>query len=68
MLADDAIAATAVKSGAAFSTDTTYSSPAGLDYFAFYKNMLAKGYHLGPTLDHDNHNLTFGHTAKSRLA
>ena len=29
--------------------------------------MLSKGYHLGPTLDHDNHNLTFGRTTKSRL-
>ena len=66
--ADDAIVGTAVESGAAFSTDTTYSSPAGLGYYAFYKNMLAKGYHMGPTVDHDNHNLTFGKTAKSRLA
>lgn len=65
--ADDAIAATAIESGPAFSIDTTYTNPATLGYYAFYKNMLAKGYHIGPTIDHDNHNFTFGHTAKSRL-
>ena len=66
--ADDAIAATAIESGPAFSLDTTYTNPAAIGYYAFYKNMLAKGYHLGPSIDHDNHNLTFGHTAKTRLA
>ncbi len=66
--ADDAIVGTAIESGPAFSVDTTYTNPAAIGYFAFYKNMLAKGYHLGPTIDHDNHNLTFGKTAKTRLA
>ncbi len=66
--ADDAIVGSNVETGPAFSTDTTYTNPGTLATFAFYKNMLAKGYHLGPTVDHDNHNMTFGKTAKSRLA
>lgn len=66
--ADNAIAATAIETGPAFSVDTTYTNPASIGFFAFYKNMLAKGYHLGPTIDHDNHNMTFGKTAKTRLA
>ena len=66
--ADDAIAATCVETGPAFSTNTSYTDPSTLSFFAFYKNMLGKGYHLGPTIDHDNHYMTFGKTAKTRLA
>ena len=29
--------------------------------------MLAKGYHVGISLDHDNHNTTFGRTTQGRL-
>jgi methionine-rich copper-binding protein CopC len=66
--ADNAIVGSAVESGPAFSTNTTYTNPAtSMSYLGYYKNMLAKGYHLGPTIDHDNHNMTFGHTAKTRL-
>lgn len=66
--ADNAIVGSAVESGPAFSTNTTYTNPGtSLSYISYYKNMLAKGYHLGPTIDHDNHNMTFGHTAKTRL-
>ena len=66
--ADNAVVGSTVESGPAFSTDTTYTNPAtSMSYLSYYKNMLAKGYHLGPTIDHDNHNFTFGHTAKSRL-
>lgn len=66
--ADNAIAASAIETGPAFSTDTTYTNPASIGFYAFYKNMLAKGYHMGPSIDHDNHNMTFGKTAKTRLA
>ncbi len=38
-----------------------------MSYLQYYKGILAKGYHIGPTIDHDNHNLTFGRTARSRL-
>ena len=65
---DNAVVGTAVESGPAFSTNTAYSDPAtSMSYLSYYKNMLSKGYHLGPTIDHDNHNMTFGKTTKSRL-
>ncbi|WP_293892347.1 CehA/McbA family metallohydrolase [Flavobacterium sp.] len=65
--ADDAIVGTAVENGPSTSTNTTYSDPpASMAYLSFYRNMLAEGYHLGPTIDHDNHNVTHGHTATSR--
>ncbi|MCX6317539.1 MAG: Ig-like domain-containing protein [Bacteroidetes bacterium] len=66
--ADNAIVGSAVESGPAFSTNTTYTNPGtSMSYLSYYRNMLSKGYHLGPTIDHDNHNMTFGHTAKTRL-
>ena len=65
--ADDAIVGTAVENGPSTSTNITYSDPpASMAYLSFYRNMLARGYHLGPTIDHDNHNVTHGHTATSR--
>lgn len=65
---DDAVVGSAVESGPAFSTNTTYTDPAtSMSYLTYYRNMLARGYHVGPTIDHDNHNMTFGHTAKTRL-
>lgn len=66
--ADNAVVGTTVESGPAFSTDVTYTNPGtSLSYLSYYRNMLSKGYHVGPTIDHDNHNMTFGHTAKTRL-
>src|SRR6185436_6477149 len=65
--ADSAIVATAVESGPATSLNTTYSNPgSSMLYLWYYQTLLAKGYHLGPTIDHDNHNTTFGHTTYSR--
>lgn len=65
---DEAVVGSAVESGPAFSTNTSYTDPAtSMSYLTYYRNMLARGYHVGPTIDHDNHNMTFGHTAKSRL-
>jgi hypothetical protein len=65
--ADLAIVGTAVESGPATSTNTTYSDPGtAMSYLSYYRNMLARGYHLGPTVDHDNHNVTHGHTTLSR--
>ena len=66
---DGAIAATAVESGPSTSTNTTYSNPASsMNYLDYYKKLLSKGYHLAPTVDHDNHNTTFGRTTYSRTA
>jgi len=65
--ADLAIVGTAVENGPSTSTNTTYTDPpSSMSYLSYYRNMLAKGYHLGPTIDHDNHNVTHGHTALSR--
>lgn len=66
-VADDAIVSVAVESGPATSTNTTYSNPgSSLAYLWYYQGLLAKGYHLGPGVDHDNHNTTFGKTTYSR--
>lgn len=66
-VADEAVVGSAVENGPSTSMDVTYSDPpASMYYLSYYRNMLAKGYHLGPTIDHDNHNVTHGHTATSR--
>ena len=68
-VADNAISAVAVESGPSTSANTTYSNPAfSMGYLWYYQTLLAKGYHLGPTIDHDNHRTTFGHTTYSRTA
>ena len=67
--ADSAISGTAVESGPATSTNTTYTNPGtSMSYLGYYNTLLAKGYHLGPNIDHDNHYTTFGHTTYSRTA
>ncbi len=66
--ADSAIVGSALESGPAFSTNVTYSDPASaMSYLSYYNRMLAKGYHLGASIDHDNHNLTFGKHTRARL-
>jgi hypothetical protein len=65
----DAFVHLAVESGPAFSTDTTYTdTPSDMGFLSYYMLALAKGYHVGPTIDHDNHYMTFGKTNSSRLA
>ena len=65
--ADIAIVGTVLRNGGAFSTTNNYSdAPPGTLYIQTFQNLLAKGYKLGPTIDHDNHNTTFGRTAHSR--
>jgi trimeric autotransporter adhesin len=65
-IADNAIAGVAIRSGGAFSTTTNYSDAAASLYDTSYVDALAKGYHVGPTIDHDNHNSTFGRTNHGR--
>jgi hypothetical protein len=68
-VADNAITGMAIESGPSTSTNTTYSNPGSPMYYLwYYQALLAKGYHLGPVVDHDNHNTTFGHTTYSRTA
>lgn len=69
LTADSAIAGIAIESGPATSTNTTYSDPGSrLSTYWYYKKMLARGYHVGPGIDHDNHYTNFGRTNFSRLA
>ena len=68
LTSDSAIVGTAIRSGPAFSTDTTYTNPSTTSYESYYKKVLSKGYHLGAGLDHDNHNTTYGRTTHGRLA
>lgn len=63
---DKAIVGISVRSGNAFSTTTDYSDPHATSYESRFLDALAKGYHVGPTIDHDNHYTTFGRTNPSR--
>ncbi len=64
---DSAIVGTPLRSGLYNTTSTNYTAyPAG-NYFDYYRKMLAKGYHLGMTYDHDNHNTTFGRATGGRM-
>jgi hypothetical protein len=64
--ADNAISGCAMRSGSAFSTTTDYSDAPATLYETYYRTILGKGYHVGPSIDHDNHNTTFGRTLPGR--
>jgi Secretion system C-terminal sorting domain len=66
MAADNAIAGCCIRNGPSTSSITDYSNPPSSTYESSYLNMLDKGYHVGPFIDHDNHNVTFGRTSKGR--
>ena len=64
---DNAIVGVAVKNGPAFSTNVSYTDPAASNTVSYFKDMLAKGYHLGPLADMDNHNsATMGKSNQGR--
>lgn len=63
---DDAVVGVAMRNGPSASTNTTYSNPATSTFNARYTDLLKKGYHVGPTIDHDNHATTFGRTTQGR--
>jgi trimeric autotransporter adhesin len=63
---DSVITGLAIRSGNANSTTTNYTDPAATLYEDKFLKALAKGYHLGPSIDHDNHYATFGRTNKGR--
>jgi len=63
---DSVVAGVAIRSGSAFSTTTDYTDPPATLYESKFLKALAKGYHVGPAIDHDNHNTTFGRTSPSR--
>lgn len=62
---DDAVIGVAVRNGPSTSTVTSYTE-IGTDYQSSYNNALKLGYHVGPTIDHDNHATTFGRTTQGR--
>ena len=64
--ADSAVVAVPLRSGPAASTTLNYGN-VGFSYEPVFQQMLAKGYHVGISLDHDNHNTTFGRTTRGRL-
>jgi trimeric autotransporter adhesin len=67
-IVDSALVGSALENGPAFTDEVNYQDyPSKLSYLSYYKGLLARGYHVGPTMDHDNHYLTFGRTARSRL-
>ncbi len=68
-VADSALIGTAVASGPAFSTSTTYNDPpSAMAYLDYYNKLLSKGYHIGPFMDHDTHYTNFGRSSNNRLA
>ena len=64
--ADSQIVGSAIRSGYAFSNTKDYSDNPATLYDSIFNKCLAKGYHIGPTIDHDNHNTTFGRTNETR--
>lgn len=64
--ADSALVGVPMRSGPATSLTTSYTD-AGTSYESVYRAALAKGYHVGISLDHDNHKTTFGRTTHGRL-
>lgn len=66
VVADRVITGTAIRSGSANSTTTSYTDAPATLYESEYMLALSKGYHLGPTIDHDNHYTTFGRTNQGR--
>jgi hypothetical protein len=64
---DSAIVGTPLRSGLAFSAANDYSDYSQGNYFAYYLQLLSKGYHLGIGYDHDNHYTNFGRSNGGRL-
>lgn len=66
---DNAIVGVALKNGPYASTNTSYSDPATSTNVTYWNSLLGKGYHLGPTMDLDNHNSnTMGKSSQARTA
>ncbi len=63
---DSAIVGVAVRNGPAFSRDTTYSDPPSWNYLDRYFDLLSKGYHVAPGIDHDSHYIVFGRAHPGR--
>lgn len=64
--ADEAICGMAIRTGPAFSKATDFSDKPPGSFYSYYRTMLAAGYKLGPTVDHDTHNTVFGRNTQRR--
>jgi hypothetical protein len=64
--ADDILCGVAIMTGPAKTDDDQYGTIPAKTFMGYFRNLLALGYHVGPTVDHDNHKLTFGRMAPSR--
>lgn len=63
---DKVLQGTALKSGPAFSTNTTMTDPSSTTYESYYHALLRLGYHVAPTADQDNHYTNFGMSNQQR--
>ncbi len=63
---DKIVQGVAVKSGPAFSTNTTQTDPSSGNYESYYHSLLRRGYHVAPSSDQDNHNTNFGMSNQQR--
>ncbi len=62
-----ALIGSAMRSGPAFSTSTSYNDPSTSTFETQFKLALQRGYHIGPTIDHDTHYSVFGRSSHARL-
>ncbi|MBI5021888.1 MAG: CehA/McbA family metallohydrolase [Ignavibacteriales bacterium] len=63
---DSVVRGVAMKSGNAFSTNTSETDPDAGDNTTYFNTLLAKGYHVAPIANQDNHNTTFGKSNQQR--
>lgn len=63
---DRVIDGVAVASGPHKAPATNYPDRQELQFYSYYRKLLALGYHVGPTIDEDNHLTTFGRMSASR--
>lgn len=66
--ADQSVTGVALSNGPHDSKKTDYSERPPVSYYNYYKKLLSLGYIVGPTMDQDNHNTTFGRISANRTA
>jgi hypothetical protein len=64
---DSAIVGVPFRNGLALTPTANYTDYPTSDYFAYYRILLNRGYHIGMSYDHDNHYLNFGRGNAGRL-
>jgi hypothetical protein len=64
---DSAIVGAVFRNGLATSSLSAYNTYPATDYSPYFRKLLAKGYHIGITWDHDNHYTNFGRGNAGRL-